>query len=584
MAKRQREGTESLVYAYGLLDNQPELYTNEHVAAEVQRQRELWDTLVRLEHEHEERVYQYLDEHSPEYRDSFSELCGKARLLWGLIETKRRERQRTMQKVDNPEIDAAIANANQEWKAAQKAMWTALKAARKEHAAALKALREEHFRRIPACKDSPLYWGNYNRVRQSFDSTLKRVRKQGRNVQFSDPRRDDVCLTVQIQKVGGTVGCSFDDLLQGRFSALKVYPVDEAAWYTTRANRRKLSRTVVTMRVDRAGNTVRAMVSLDRPVPPEARIKSAQLVWRRMGERYVGRLCLTLSMPAVERTNGSTAACGIDMGWRRTDDGGLRVATIADSDGRVDYLELPPDWMSGMDQVERLAQYVDDGLLDIATLLLGRDDLPEPVARAIARWRPGLGAGNVNAQGLLEAVRTLGFTGLPKELCCGVRDWRQREKRCCWYHGHVHLATWRDNLRRKLLLRRREIYRVAAVALAERYGVMAIKHLDLAAIARTKTRDDGQDSELHAGARAQRQRACLHEFRSELEHQAHKRGSRLEVVEGIPPGRELSAARSLLAAVTASGEVVNGDDYGGSVSYEIVSGDDVNRSQPRVEM
>src|SRR5690606_7833826 len=183
--------------------------------------RELWDTLVRLEHEHEERVYQYLDEHSPEYRDSFSELCGKARLLWGLIETKRRERQRAMQKVDNPEIDAAIANANQEWKAAQKAMWTALKAARKEHAAALKALREEHFRRIPACKDSPLYWGNYNRVRQSFDSTLKRVRKQGRNVQFSDPRRDDVCLTVQIQKVGGTVGCSFDDLLQGRFSALK---------------------------------------------------------------------------------------------------------------------------------------------------------------------------------------------------------------------------------------------------------------------------------------------------------------------------------------------------------------------------
>src|SRR5690606_42104977 len=113
-------------------------------------------------------------------------------------------------------------------------------------------------------------WGNYNRVRQSFDSTLKRVRKQGRNVQFSDPRRDDVCLTVQIQKVGGTVGCSFDDLLQGRFSALKVDPVDEAAWYTTRANRRRLSRTAVTMRVDRAGNTVRAMVSLDRPVPPEA--------------------------------------------------------------------------------------------------------------------------------------------------------------------------------------------------------------------------------------------------------------------------------------------------------------------------
>jgi hypothetical protein len=352
MAKRQREGTEALVYAYGLLDDQPELYSDPNVAAEMQRQRDFWDLLVRLEQEHEERVYQYLDEHAPEYREAFEALCEKRRELDRFIEQKRRERAEAKQKVEDPELDSAIKNATRDWKLAQKEMWAALKKARREHKEALAALRAEFYARIPKCKDSPLFWANYNRVRQSFDAMLKRVRKQGQTVRFSDPHRDDVCLTVQIQKVRGVVGCSFEDLLSGRVSQLKIAPIDEAAWYTTRANRRRLCRTEVTMQVDRAGNTVRALVAVDRPVPPEARIKSAQLVWRRVGERYVGKLCLTISMPAVERTNGSTAACGIDVGWRRTDDGGLRVATIVDSSGNVDHLELPADWMSGMDPGE----------------------------------------------------------------------------------------------------------------------------------------------------------------------------------------------------------------------------------------
>lgn len=612
MPKRQRDGTEALVYAYGLLDDQAELYVDPNVTAEVQRQRELWDLLVRLEHEHEERIYQYLDEHCEEYRQSFEALCVKARELWRLLERKRRARATARQKIDTPELDAAIAAARKAWTHAQKEMRACRSHARRAHKEALAALRKEHYERIPKCKESPLYWGNYNRIRQSFDATLKRVRRQGRTVRFSDPHRDDVCLTVQIQRVGDDLGASFADLLAGRFSALKIEPVDPAAWTTTRANRRRLGRTIVTMRVDRAGNTVRVMVALDRPVPPEARIKSAQLVWRRVGERQVGKLCLTISMPAIERTNDSTAACGIDLGWRRTDDGGLRVATIVDSAGRVDRLALPPDWMSGMDQVARLSQYLDESTLDAATLLLGREDLPPDVASALKGWRPGLGAGHVNVKALRDAVRAHGFYGLPVDLCCGVRDWRKRKYRCCWYHQHIHLATWRDNLRRKLLLRRREIYRLAAASLAEQYRMIAIEDLDLAKMALTKRREDGCDPRLHAAARAQRQRACLHELRSELKHQARKRGAKLELVDaskttivchecgaesqqtsrdrmmihmacascGAVWDQDVNAARNiLLAAIGASGEVVPQDDDGGSRTYNRRSEGISDRSQ-----
>src|SRR5690606_30739708 len=139
MAKRQREGTEALVYAYGLLDNQPELYSDPNVAAEVERQRDLWDLLVRLEQEHEERAYQYLDEHAPEYRRAFEVLCEKARSLSRLIDQKRRERADAKQKVDNPELEAAIASATQEWRLAREEMWAARRAARAEHKNALKA-------------------------------------------------------------------------------------------------------------------------------------------------------------------------------------------------------------------------------------------------------------------------------------------------------------------------------------------------------------------------------------------------------------------------------------------------------------
>lgn len=612
MAKRQHTETEALVYAYGLLDGQPDLYSDPHVAAEVARQRELWDTLVRLEHEHEERAYAYLDEHSPAYRASFEALCERARTLSKLIDEKRRERQAARQRVDNPALDALLKEASREWSSAQKAMRAARRASRQEHKEALAALRAEHYARIPKCAQSPLYWGNYNRVRQSFEATIKRVRKQGRMVRLSDPERDDVCLTVQIQRVGDDVGCSFGDLLAGRFSALKIHPVDEAAWNTSRANRRRLSRTLVTMRVDREGNTVQALVSLDRPVPPEARIKSAQLVWRRVGDRYEGKLCLTLSMPRVERTNRSTTACGIDLGWRRTDSGRLRVATIADSAGAVERVELPADWMSGMDQVERLSQYIDEATLKVATALLGRKDLPPLVAAALKGWSPGHGAGHVNVAALRDAVRAAGFSGLPAQLCCGVHNWRKRRDRCCWYHCYIHLSTWRDNLRRKLLLRRREIYRLTALTLAEEYALIAIEDLDLAKMAVTKKHNHGADPLLHASARAQRQRACLYEFRSELEHQARKRGAKLELVDpskttitchecgaetqqtsrdrvmihmacdrcGAVWDQDVNAARNiLLAASGASGGLVPQDEGGGSSTYNRRSEDPSDHSQ-----
>lgn len=627
MAKRQKEGTEALVYAYGLLDEQPDLYSDPNVAAEVARQRELWDTLVLLEQEHEDRAYEYLDANAPEYRASFERLCEAARALSSLIAQRRRERAAARAKIDTSELDAAIAEATRAWKAAQKAMWAARKAARQEHKEALAALRAEHVARIPKQKDLPLFWCNANRVKQAFKATLDRVRKQGRSVRLSDPDRNDVCLTVQIKEVRGEKGCSFDDLLEGRFSALKIDKVHEDAWTTTRANRRRLSRTAVTMRVDREWNTVRALVTLDRPVPPEARIKSAQLVWRRVGGRYVGKLCLTLSMTAVERINHSTAACGVDMGWRRAEDGSLRVATIVDTatgnevrlkrtlpNGDVMLLdELPTDWMTGMDQVERLSQYLDDAALDVATLLLGRDDLPPPVASAIKGWRPGLGAGHVNVAALSEAVRAVGFSGLPPELSCGEKDWKKRADRCCWYHRYVHLSTWRDDLRQKLLLRRKEIYRLAALELAERYAVIAIEDLDLATLALTKKRNDGADPALHAGARAQRHRACLHELRAELEHQARKRGARLAVVDaakttitchecgtetkqsdrdrmmrhmfceacGAIWDQDVNAARNILAAaIGASGDVPPTDDDGGSGGYAGSRKGISDRSQP----
>jgi ribosomal protein L37AE/L43A len=505
--KRQKEATESLVYAYGA--EAP--VTNEKVQAEVERQRLMWNKLVGADRKYDHHLNTAM-RGDPDYVLATAELDRAYDQIREVRDARNRERAKTRQRATSQ--DEAIKKAYRYRNEIQKHAWAIAKRWRLGHEQEMDALGEERKAENKRIRQtSGLYWGNYNRVMDAFETARKQCRKLGRRVRYKDDCDDSGILAVQIQKVGGKNGASPEQILNGQFAAIRINPVSNAAFALGRTQRTRSVRTEVTLRCDADGSLVRFPIWMHRPLPEGFRAKSAELVWHREGERVVGRLCLTLTTPAasVAHHHEGTAACGVDLGWRLQDDRGLLVATLLDTHGKMQRFALPPKWMSGMDQVERLSAYIDQHLLEIAAWIHDHPELRGELTTPIRRWRPGLGARHADAKALHDAVRALQF-----EVPRPVLD---------WYKRYRHLLVWRDNLRAKLIRQRREHYRLWAREIAKAYAIIGMEDMDLSVMARTKKRNNGTDNELHANARAQRVRACAHALRIEIKHQAHKSGT-----------------------------------------------------------
>ncbi|WP_018234394.1 zinc ribbon domain-containing protein [Thioalkalivibrio thiocyanodenitrificans] len=512
--KRQQEDTEALVYAYGAripLDDP-------HLQEELRKQRAFWDALVEATLAAERELDDRMKADSPQYAAAVQALIDASQAVREAIERRNAERAKTRSRTTS--VDGEVKERITEKNAARKEVWRlagewrkANKEAVSEHQARMK---EEAKRLRQGCG---LYWGNYNRVLDSFQRARQQTLKKGRRVRPSDPARDDGILAVQIQRTKSGLGASPEELFSGNVSQLQIDRPPPGVEFLPANRRRREARVTARMRVDAAGHMIEFPVVLHRPVPPGARIKAAQLVWKREGERWRGQLCLTVSSPKQEREHPGVEACGIDLGWRLQKDGALRVATVADSKSRLYTYTLPADWMRGMDQVERLSSHLDENAMEVAAWVHAhRDELPEKLTQPAANWSPGKGSKWLRDKELHDAVRALNW-----EVPAEIRH---------WYERYRHLKTWRDNLRAKLLRSRREVYRLLAADLAGRYAVIGIEDMDLSKIAKTKKRKDASDPELHATARAQRQRAAVHALRHEIEHQANKHGAQLVHVSG----------------------------------------------------
>lgn len=513
---RQPAETTARVYAYGC---QAPTEGWEHVLAEADRQCIFWNRLVAIDREHDRRTHAAACAEDPEIAVIDANLAELNRRIELLIDTRRERRAEARKKIDTPELDAEIAERVAERRAERKALWTRISAWRKAHKETVTALEMQRREEVrTARQQSALYWANYNRVIGDFERARKLVRRQGRRLRFAEFSDERGILTCQIQRSKTGLGAAFGELFGGVMQ-VRFDPIDARAHdpSTPRGERRRLARTHVTLRVDAEGHTVRLPVNLHRAVPDTARVKSVALTWKREGERLRFQLCLTASMPEARPDHPSPNACGIDLGWRREDNGALLVATLVSHLTGPKRYYLPADWMRGMNQVERLHKHVDEETMRLCERLPTLE-LPDALAAPFEHWRPGLGARHVDCQALHDAVRSLNFD-VPAPVLH-------------WYKRYRHLLVWRDNLRAKLLRRRKVIYRLIAKEIASSYALIAVDALDLAEMARTRKREDGSDPELHATARAHRQRACLHELREALKDQAGKHGAVFTEVSG----------------------------------------------------
>ena len=527
--KRKNDDTISRVYTYGIIPpiNDP------NVSAEIEKQRKFWDVLVGIDRLADDKIEKMMRADIAEYENNAHTLDRINQEFDELIQERRDIRKTARSKVATPMID----NKLDELAAKRRELWkeqkTLLTQWYKTHKSKARQVDQWRYDQIKTARnESGLYWGNSGRVIQSYDSTRKRVRKQGRRLQYSDPQRDDAVLSVQIIRTRSGLGAAPEELFNGSVNALQIGYIDESI-YTDKPNvyryphsdvktrNRKLVKTKVQMRVDRDGNIIQCPMWLHRPLPPNSRIKFAQLVWRRQGHRYVGQLCLTVNIPTEIVKHPSKKAVGVDPGWRLMDDHTLRIAMYRDTDGNAQDIRLDKKWMEGMDQVERLHSYVDEDLIAIAEYIhKNKDNLPESVYAPVSQWASNKAASHIDGRALHDAVYALHHSGeqIPKILLK-------------WYHRYRHLAHWRNDLRTKLMRRRKEQYRLIAKHIAQTYAVIGIEDIDLAQMARTISRYN-DTNELSLPQREQRRRAALYEFISILQEQATKHGSEIVWVDG----------------------------------------------------
>lgn len=440
--RRQSSNTESLVYAYGC--GQP-LSGWPQAEAEQERTNILWDRLVGIERDYLDAILAAAARDEPRIRA----LCGAIDAI--------REELRSAAKSGAAKNPARL----DELRAARRELWAALAQWRKAHPDTLRALElVRRGRVVEARQQTDCWWPNYNAVIQRYEAQRIAVLRKGRRLNLHDIERDDGCLTVQIQRTRSGLGASPEELQSGEFAALQIGRVDPRAYQPTagfRGARDRLCRTVVEMRIDAEGHALRLPVWMHRPLPPAARIKSAQIVWRRQGDRLRYQLCLTLSQPArtvVHPGRGSPATAVriaiADLG------NGLQVA-VANEAARPERLILDAHWMAMMDRVERLAAILND-------------ESAAPHERIRARLeRPGLWA--------------------------------------------------------RLLRRRREIYRLWARALCQRYARIEIH---TPALSEQAWIDRARD------VNALRHRACAHSLVAELQHQGRKHGCEITVAIAAP--------------------------------------------------
>jgi hypothetical protein len=537
--KRSKSENITLVYAYGCLppvsQKLPFPYADmvktddfSHVEAEVEKQRAMWDALVAMDKQHIDSIDEYIIDQDPEYATAVKEYQEAQAKVSEIITKKRPEKGLNQKNImdsvftknENPhsepsdpadcdDVDEKPRQATtgdygytKIRNAARKRMWDLAKSWRREHKGVYKmfdAARKEKIKKIRQA--SGLYWGNYNAVLDNYDATRKRCMKQGRQARFSDWSRQDGCLTVQIQRTASGLGAAPSELFDGGCSQIQIGSVPEGVEKLPSGKRSRACRTVFEMRVDAEGNFIKCPVWMHRPIPEDARIKRVQLVWHKQGDRYKGQLCLTLIMPPKEIKRTSNKICSIDFGWEQEPDGSLKVATIRPLRGHPEKICLPPRWGTGIDQVERLNKYVHKDLIDIAAYIKADNQINSLLSETVARFNGTAGFKSVSAVKLYEAIEFLNFD-VP-DLVLG------------WAKRYEHLSVWRDNLRAKLIRRRREEYRLAARKIAMEYSVIDIGELIL-----TEKAED-QQSKI---------RACISVLRAEIEHQARKHGAEVRVL------------------------------------------------------
>lgn len=371
--------------------------------------------------------------------------------------------------------------------------------------------------------ENEAYWGTYLRADRRLSQIIK-----SHGLRF---RRYDGtgCVAVQLQK-----GRSVQEVFSPN-DYFYIVPPDERAWFSeSRSERRRLSRTTVSMRVKVIGKTEPVMATwsmiMHRPFPDGWRIKEAAVVRGKTGRNFWDKLIVTVESPEFWRP---VKRCGqgilaIDIGWRARPNGRVRFAFWKDDDGNSSEELLDPSITTASKKSDGIRSTRDQRQLDLkADLipLLDKLDVPEWFAERVkpmdlwkscnrfhrlARfWEKNRFAGDRAAFELLER-------------------WRYKDQ---------HLWNWEANNRKKMLRRRKHEYQKLANKWAEKYAVIVMEDITINALYKKKKLGDDADEIDNKTIRKNRTVSAVGSFRDTVSDSCFMRGTRFMKVSAANTSR-----------------------------------------------
>ncbi|MFH0902119.1 MAG: zinc ribbon domain-containing protein [Pseudomonadota bacterium] len=351
-----------------------------------------------------------------------------------------------------------------------------------------------------------LYWGTYLIIEQAYELAKK---------SHGPPhfRRWDGTgqIAVQIQH-----GKPVEEIIGGADGRLQIDAIDSAAWSGSRGERRRATRTMVRIRAHSDDKKdpvwVELPVVLHRPMPAGGRIWWARLCRKRVAGTFEYELQITVDIPIPSVEVDPRTAVGVDLGWRRRDDG-IRVLTWQWQDGRRGELRCDTMTEATMAHAQSLQSIRGKNL--------------DAMRAGMVEWMRG----HPLPEWMTESTDTFGLWRSPGRFAALAIRWRNLrfdgdaegfDLLEAWRKQDRHLWEWQSHEVQKAILRRREQYRVWARGIVRQSSLIAIEDFDLRQMARqTPPEEPGKYDDL---ARAQRIVTAPSTARQALEQAAASAG------------------------------------------------------------
>lgn len=526
--------TRPVVYKFGL--GEP-FNWGDDCSDELRRENTFWNALVEIEHDHVARVRALMME-DPKVAALQHRIEALKAQIADLRERRIKEK-RAKNLAEVARLDARIKAARPAMVKAIEEAKAAGKAARAVRKPQLDALNDQRFEAAKkARQDSGLYWGNYNAVFQSYERARSAAMKSKAELRF---HRFDGSgrITNQIQG-----GITVEQLFNGTHSQVQCEPLPPGCYdIASPSARSRASRTVLSATIytgpKRQRRLVRWPVMMHRPLPANGRIQEVVVHREKLGDTFRWSVTFLLRVPVENVQPRLGGAVAVDLGWRRTPEG-LRVATFMRDDGKAEFVTLPTRECDDFFDKIRSERAQSFALISQFLLSLPADTAPDALRDALCRYRQ-IAEKSRRARHAATIVNLwrrdhkewrpddltdaeIWLSGNPRQPSGGrasVDSCRER-----WGERRAWLAE--TNGRDQRLAHRRELYRKAARRIIGDAATVILEDFDLSKAARLT-----DDNPLYPAARANRQKAGVHELRLWIKHQAAKVGAQIVIHQGV---------------------------------------------------